>query len=233
MRVLAIVHQRDAGPGVFGEAAAAAGHGLEQWVAPESAPPPLDGFDAVMAFGGAMHVDQEQVNPWLAREKELLRELLARGTPMLGVCLGAQLLSEAAGGAPGRAPRPEIGWHDIELLEDARDDPLLSALPERFEGFNWHSYETSPPAAATRLATSDVCVQAYRLDGNAWGIQFHAEVTEEDLGRWLDDYANDEDAVRVGLDPDALREETKGKIRAWNELGRGICRRFLNLATPA
>ena len=232
MRVLTILHQRDAGPGVFGEAAATAGHELVSWMAPESPPPPLDGLDAAMAFGGAMHVDQEQANPWLGGEKELLGELLARGIPVLGVCLGAQLLSEAAGGAPRRASRPEIGWHDIELLDEARDDPLLSVLPERFEGFNWHSYESSPPPGATRLATSDVCLQAYRLDGNSWGIQFHAEVTEEDLGRWLDGYDTDEDAVRIGVNPEGLREETRGKIRAWNEVGRGICERFLGLATP-
>ena len=72
-------------------------------------------------------------------------------------------------------------------------------------------------------------MQAYRLDGSSWGIQFHAEVTRTDLGTWLDDYAKDEDAVRVGIDPDALRAETKSKIGAWNEVGRGICERFLRL----
>lgn len=230
MRVLTILHQRDAGPGVFGDAAAAAGHELVPWMAPEAPPPALDGFGAAMSFGGAMHVDQQEANPWLAGEKELLRELLGRGTPVLGVCLGAQLLSEAAGGSPRRAPRPEIGWHEIELTEEAQGDPLLSALPARFEGFNWHSYEASPPPDATRLATSDVCAQAYRLDGNSWGIQFHAEVTGEALGSWLDAYKKDEDAVRIGLDPEALREETDGRIGAWNELGRGICERFLRLA---
>lgn len=227
MRVLTILHQRDAGPGVFAEAAA--GHELVEWMAPESPPPALDGFDAAMVFGGSMHVDQQDAMPWLKGEKELLRELLARGTPVLGVCLGAQLLSEAAGGAPRRASQPEIGWHDIDLCEAARDDPLMSALPERVEVFNWHSYETAPPPAATRLATSDVCVQAYRLNGSAWGIQFHAEVTGDDLNTWLDDYANDEDAVRMGIDPEALRLETKDRIGAWNELGRGICERFLGL----
>jgi GMP synthase (glutamine-hydrolysing) len=230
LRVLTVLHQRDAGPGVFAEAAAAAGHELVEWMAPDGPPPALDGFGAAMVFGGAMHVDQEQANPWLDREKALLRDLLARGTPLLGVCLGAQLLSEAAGGAPRRAARPEIGWHEIALTEAGLDDPLLSGLDDSFEVFNWHSYEASPPAGATLLAASDVCVQAYRLENRSWGIQFHAEVTSEGLSRWLDDYDNDEDAVRIGVDPEALRAETEGKIRAWNDVGRGICRRFLSLA---
>ena len=230
MRVLTILHQRDAGPGVFAEAVAAAGHELVEWMAPESPPPALEEFGAAISCGGAMHVDQWETNPWLEGERELLRELLARGTPVLGVCLGAQLLSEAAGGTPRRASRPEIGWHDIELCVEGLDDPLMATLPHRLEVFNWHSYETAPPPGATRLAKSDVCVQAFRLTGSSWGIQFHAEVTGHDLNSWLDHYASDEDAVRVGVDQGALRAETESKIAAWNEVGRGICQRFLRLA---
>ena len=99
MRVLAIVHQRDAGPGVFAEAVAAAAGTLDIWLPAETDAPPAaaEGYDAVMVFGGAMHVDQEAEHPWLRDEKGLLRDLLDRGTPLLGVCLGAQLVAEAAG----------------------------------------------------------------------------------------------------------------------------------------
>ena len=108
MRVLAINHERDAGPGVFADAVAAAGDELDQWFIGEadSPPAPVGDYDAVMVFGGAMHADQEGRHPWLAREKGLLRELLERETPLLGVCLGAQLLSEAAGGDARRASEP-------------------------------------------------------------------------------------------------------------------------------
>ena len=165
--------------------------------------------------------------------RQLLRELLARGTPILGVCLGAQLLAEAAGGSPRRASRPEIGWHRIELTGEARSDPLLAAVPQSFEGFDWHTYEACPPNGAAALAHSDVCLQAYRLNGNAWGIQFHAEVTADSLNAWLDGYDKDEDAVRIGLDPEAVRAQTRGRIEAWNELGRGLGERFLAEATRA
>jgi GMP synthase-like glutamine amidotransferase len=229
LRVLSLVHQEDAGPGVFGETATARGHELVEWIPRDAAPPPVDGFDAAMVFGGAMNVDEEDANPWLRPEKELLRGLLGTGTPILGVCLGAQLLAEAAGATPGRSREPEIGWLEIALEREAAGDPVFAGLPDRFEGFGWHSYEAPLPPGAVPLARSPVCLQGYRLaDGGGWGIQFHAEVTREDLGHWLDDYRSDPDAVRVGLDPDALRAETARKIDGWNETGRQLCARFLD-----
>jgi GMP synthase (glutamine-hydrolysing) len=237
MRVLSIVHERDAGPGVFAGATAERGDELETWVPSEGPAPDLGGFAAALVFGGSMHADQESANPWLRPEKEMLRSLLDRGTPVLGVCLGSQLLAEAAGGKARRAARPEIGWHAIDLDRQAADDPLLAPLPDRFEGFEWHSYEFTLPPGAVSLGRSAACLQAYRLDGDrgtrrraSWGIQFHAEVTAEIVGHWLDDYRADPDALRVRIDPERIREETRAGIVAWNELGRGICSRFLELA---
>src|SRR5437667_12154736 len=113
MRVLAIVHQRDAGPGVFGDAIRARSLELDVWIRGESESPPADplSYDAVLTFGGAMHADHEEGHPWLRDEKALLAELLERGVPLLAVCLGAQLLAEAAGAPARRAREPEIGWH--------------------------------------------------------------------------------------------------------------------------
>jgi GMP synthase (glutamine-hydrolysing) len=229
MRVLAIVHQRDAGPGVFAEETAANGVELRRWHPAEGEPEPadLDEHDAAMVFGGAMHLDQEDRHPWLREEKEALRGLLRSGMPLLGVCLGAQLLGEAAGVRPGRAREPEIGWHDVELGPEARTDPVCGALPARFEAFQWHSYQVPLPEGAVALARSPVCLQAYRVGDSAWGIQFHAEVSAADADRWIRDYRSDEDAVRIALDPEALAAETKARIAAWNTLGRALCGRFL------
>jgi GMP synthase (glutamine-hydrolysing) len=229
VRVLSIVHQADAGPGVFAEAAAARGDELLEW-RPHEGPPAEAGYEAVMVFGGAMHADQEEAHPWLRQEKEFLRAALADRVPVLGVCLGAQLLADAAGARPRRAARPEIGWLDVELDSAAADDPLLGVLPARFESFQWHSYEFPLPPGATPLARSDTCLQAYRLDGGAWGLQFHAEVTAESVQQWLADYREDEDAVASGLDPRAVAAATEPRIAAWNDLGRGIARRFLDKA---
>ena len=228
VRVLGIVHQPDAGPGVFAEVVAAGGHELVEWQPAERPVPDLDGFGAVIVLGGAMHTDHEAEHPWLSPEKALLRSLLGRGTPILGVCLGAQLLAEAAGAQPRRARRPEIGWYDVELTGEAAGDPLASALPERFESFQWHSYEAPLPPGATALARSEVCLQAFRVNGSAWGIQFHAEVTGTGVDAWLDDYASDEDAVRIGVDPEAIRAQSAQRMARWNQLGGDLCERFLH-----
>src|SRR5437867_244160 len=92
VQILAVVHRHDAGPGVFAEAATALGHELVEWVPSEGPAPGLDGFEAAMVFGGAMNVDDEEANPWLPGEKDFLRALLRDRTPVLGICLGAQLL---------------------------------------------------------------------------------------------------------------------------------------------
>ena len=115
---------------------------------------------------------------------------------------------------------------------EAAEDPLLSGLPRRFEAFQWHSYEVLLPPGATALATSPICLQAFRLGGPAWGIQFHAEASRADVEHWIDDYRADPDAVRIGLDPERLHELTAPRIDDWNELGRGLCGRFID-AIPA
>jgi GMP synthase (glutamine-hydrolysing) len=233
VRVLAIVHQRDAGPGVFAEAIGECGAELDSWLVPEEPDPPADplGYDAVLVLGGAVHPDQDAGNLWLARERGLLEELLERGVPLLGLCLGGQLVAAAAGAAPRRASRPEIGWHPVRLGAAGREDPLLSSLAPGFEAFQWHSYEFPLPPGAVALAESDVCLQACRVGDAAWAIQFHPEVSATDARTWIDDYRSDEDAVRIGLDPQALRAETDAKIAAFNQLGRDLCRRWLDLVT--
>jgi GMP synthase (glutamine-hydrolysing) len=232
VRALAIVHQDDAGPGVFAEALAERGVELDRWSPskPSSPAPPLDGYDAVLTFGGAMHVDQEDRHPWLRDEKSLLAELLARRVPLLGVCLGAQLVAEAAGAPGRRAATPEIGWRSVEVTPEGAGDPVLGPLAPGFLAFQWHSYEFPLPPGAVALARSDVCLQACRIGEVAWAIQFHAEVSPDDVEAWIADYRADDDAVRIDLDPEALRSETRAAIASWNELGRGLCARFAEVA---
>jgi GMP synthase (glutamine-hydrolysing) len=231
VRVLLVVHHRNAAAGVFAEPGLAAGHELVEWLPYETPPPALDGFGAAIVFGAEAQVDQEDAYPWLRPEKRFVRELLERGTPLLGVCFGSQLLAEAAGGAVRQAERPEIGWHEIELTPDGREDPLLGVMPERFESFQYHHYEWLLPPGAVTLARSALSLQAFRLgERPVWGVQFHPEVTEPDLGSWLDTWQDDPGAVATGLDPEAIRAESATKIGAWNETGRALSERFLEIS---
>ncbi len=232
MRVLAIVHDADAGPGVFAEAIAARGAELESWDLPQGGSPPRDprGYDAVLALGGAAHPDQEAAHPWLRREIALLADLLAAGTPVLGVCLGAELLAAAAGGGARAMARPEVGWYEVRVSEAGAVDPVIGPLAPAFDALEWHSYSAVPPPGAAALASSSSCAQAFRVGVGAWGIQFHAEVTLSDLTAWIDQERSPEEADRLGFDPGELRSWSAERIEAWNELGRRLCGRFLEAA---
>jgi GMP synthase (glutamine-hydrolysing) len=231
MRALAISHQSDAGSGVFADEMRERGVELDEWLLSERGTGPpheIADYQAVLTFGGAMHADQEDRHPWLRFEKDFLAAILDDGMPVLAVCLGSQLLADAAGGTVRRASEPEIGWKHVEITEQGSSDPVIGPLAPAFTAFQWHSYESLPPDGAVILASSPVCAQAYRVGETAWGIQFHAEVSAADAEKWIDDYRSDEDAVRIGVDPDALRAETREKIAQWNELGRKLCGRFLD-----
>jgi GMP synthase-like glutamine amidotransferase len=150
--------------------------------------------------------------------------------PLLGLCLGGQLLAAAAGAQARRASRPEIGWHRVEVTAEGEDDPLLGPLAPSFEAFQWHSYEFPLPPGAVALAHSEVCLQACRLGERAWALQFHPEVSAADARHWIEDFRADPDAVLIGIDPAALGPETEQKIGAFNQLGRELCSRWLRIA---
>lgn len=235
MRVLTIVHEEDAGPGVFAGVLAAAAVDVDTWlVADRSQPPPAaDSYDGILSFGGSAHPHQQDRHPWLATEKRFLAEALGHGVPLLGVCLGSELIAQVAGARVTHMPHPEIGWYEVGLTDEGRADPVLGPVGDSFEALEWHSYAVDLPAGATALARGVNCLQAYRIGDSAWGIQFHAEVTDADFQHWLDNYTVDDDAVREGIDPAAIAKETSGRMAAWHELGAGICARFLETVLAA
>jgi GMP synthase (glutamine-hydrolysing) len=228
MRVLFVTHGPSVPGGVFEDAVEAAGHVLEHWPVPLGGTPRQAGsYDAVMVFGGSMHPDQDDEFHWLGREEEFLRDVLAEGVPAMGVCLGAQMLARAAGASVARAASPEIGWFDVELTAEGREDPVLRALPARTTAFQWHSYTFGIPPGGSELARSAACTQAFRI-GSAWGIQFHAEVRLAMVEAWV---AEEEDELPVHAD--AFLAETASRIAAWNQQGRSLCSAFLRVAEGA
>ena len=223
MRVLAVIHGPLVRPQLFGEIVLEDGHELVEWELPTQGPPP-DGFDAVMVFGGRMNVGEEAEHPWLDDEYELLRAWVADEKPLLGVCLGAQTLAHATGGRVSRAPRWQAGFYEIELNEEGRKDPVLGVLPERFDALLAHAYEFEPPPHAIRLASNADQQQAFRVGPRAWGVQFHPEARKEQVLAWWSD------GRRLPRPLPVLAEELDAKLPAWQELGRDICRAFLDAA---
>ncbi len=153
--------------------------------------------------------------------------------PLLGLCLGGQLVAAAAGATPRRAARPEIGWHQVRLSDAGREDPLLAPLAPGFEAFQWHSYEFPLPPGAVALAQSDVCLQACRVGERGLGDPVPPRGQRRRRPRLDRRLPLRPDAVRIGIDPKALRAETEAKIAAFNQLGRDLCGRWLELSQSA
>ena len=217
MRVLCLTHERDGPAGLFADVVRERGDDLVEWNVSQGALPEASAsFDAIVVFGGSMHVDQEEKHPWLTDQHDLMRDAVDRGQPLMGVCLGGQLLARSAGAHVGPASRPEIGWFDVELTPEGRADPVIGALPGRFEAFEWHSYEFDVPPNGILLARNPVCAQAFKIGERAWGVQFHPEVTPEMLEAWRT--ASDGSAPPIALEP----------IDRWNELGRTLAHAFFD-----
>jgi GMP synthase-like glutamine amidotransferase len=222
VKVLALTHGPNVGPGVFADAIRDAGHELVERAVPRDGLPSHDAdADAVIVLGGAMHPDEEETHGWLRAEVDWIADALERGTPLLGVCLGSQLLARAAGAGVYRSREPEVGWIPVDVSDG--DDPVAAALPRRFEAFQFHEYTHDLPDGAVELARSRVCTQAYRV-GDAWGVQFHPEVRLEQVESWV---AEEPEAVG---DPESFLAEARNRMPAWNELGRSLCAAFLTAA---
>jgi GMP synthase (glutamine-hydrolysing) len=222
MELLALVHEDGGGPSLFRRAFEDLGAKVTEvrLQAGEQPERPPEGYGGVMSFGGTMHTHEQDAHPWLAAEIAYLQDAIRAGTPTLGVCLGAQLLSRAAGGNVDRLVQPEIGWFPIELTEAAAGDPIFSALPRRFRSFQWHAYAAGVPPGAVELARNDVCPQAFRVGEAAWGVQFHPEVELEQLISWISAYET------PPVPPGDFIEAAEEHIADWNDLGRTLCERF-------
>ena len=186
MRVLVLQHIACEHPGVFSEVMRERGAEPIAVEVDEGDPlPDWREFDAVLAMGGPMGAGDDADHPWLASERELVREAVEAGRPFLGVCLGVQLLAAALGARVYAADRPEVGLLDVELTAEGRDDPLFAGLADPFVSLQWHGDTFDLPADAVRLASSPLIAnQAFRVGERAYGVQFHLEVTGEMAVEW-------------------------------------------------
>jgi len=189
-RVLVFQHLDCEHPGIFRNFLARDGITLDviELDAGELPPEDFTPWDALLVCGGPMDVWEEDRLPWLAIEKQAIRRWLATGRPYLGLCLGHQLLAEAAGGAVGLMPIPDVGLRAPRPTPGAADDAIFRALPAEITCVQWHgAMVTRLPPNAVVLATSDITpVEAMRVGANAWGVQFHIEVTAQMVADWTD-----------------------------------------------
>ena len=187
MDVLVLQHIACEPPGVFEDALRARGAALERVELDEGEPlPDWRDFDAIVAMGGPMSVNDEEALPWLADEKRLISEAVRAGTPYWGVCLGVQLLAAALGARVHQGPKPEVGLLPVELTEEGRADPVFGGLDSGLVTLQWHGDTFDLPKGAVRLASSAAYEnQAFRFD-RSYGVQFHLEVSPEMAREWAE-----------------------------------------------
>ena len=194
--------------------------------------PTLEGYSGLVVLGGPMNVDQTQAFPHLETEMTVIRTAVTRGIPVLGICLGAQLIAAALGARVTRNPVREIGWFDVSPTSEGKTDPLFRHFPESQKIFQWHGYTFGIPQGAVHLAESEACRnQAFRYGENVYGLQFHLEVDGPLIERWLKTPGNMREikGLSDGQLAEQIRQQSPDFAPASQALGDRVFREFLGL----
>ena len=199
--------------------------------------PNIDRYQALIVLGGPMMPDQTERYPHLTTEIRCIEKALKQDMPVLGICLGAQLLAHTLGAPLRPAPAWEIGWYDLHPTPEAAADPVLCGLTHALPVFQWHGYTFDLPEGATQLARSDLCDnQAFHYGRHAYGLQFHLELDERLINRWLTlpQYVLELESSKVPHDADTIRQQTHELIGNSMRLSQDVFGAFLKpLGAPA
>jgi GMP synthase (glutamine-hydrolysing) len=186
----------------------------------------------LVVMGGPMGVYERDRLPHLTQEMKLIEATLAAGRPVLGVCLGSQLLAAVLGAKVYSAPLKEIGWHRVRLNEPARRDPLWAGAPAEFQGFHWHGDVFDLPDGCESQASSDLTAcQAFRAGTSAYGILFHPEVTESILDGMVIGFADELD--QVGISSEQIRRGAIEHLPQLSSIAEGVFGGWGRLAAAA
>ena len=191
-------------------------------------PNAMDGRGGLILMGGPMGVYEQAKHPFLLDEMRLIEAALATGRPVLGVCLGSQLLAAVLGAEVKRGAQKELGWHPVTLTDAARQDPIFGGVRGEFWPFHWHGdVFPLPPTAVGLAASGQTACQAFRFGTNAYGILFHLEVTAGQVDAMLSEFA---DELRdAGGEADAIRRETPHRLPAIQEISRDVFGRWAGM----
>ena len=192
----------------------------QAWLDDVGALDPAD-FGAIVAMGGEMHALDDQRFPYLAREARLLEQAIERNVPVLGICLGGQLLARSLGATVQPAGALEGGWVPISPAGDLNGDPVLGHLAEPTGVFSWHVDIFDLPDGAIQLATGELTEQQAFRHGRAWGLQFHPEVDGDLFEAWL--------RLHPALEmSDEEKDRLRAEVRAGSEASRDFIERLFD-----
>ncbi|MBI3754365.1 MAG: type 1 glutamine amidotransferase [Deltaproteobacteria bacterium] len=201
----------------------------------ERIPRRINGYDGLIVLGGPMGVYEEDIHPFIKHEIALIKNALKNDMPILGICLGAQLLAKAAGADVYKGKKKEIGWYTVTLTDEGKRDTLFIGLPDEFAVFQWHGdtfdLGTDLKSVPSKcLASSELFPhQIIRVGKKAYGLQFHIEVTGEMIKQWID--VNDKElaGVKSYINPEEILEITPDCIKTIHRYGTAVFNRFFGL----
>ncbi len=228
--VLVLQHAEVEGPGLLAAPMEEAGLSLRsvRTFLGEAVPRAADGIAGIVVMGGPMGVYEAARHPHLDDEVALVREALRRGLPVLGICLGSQILAAAAGARVHPGPVKEIGWYPVHMTAAGRGDPVLRELPDPSVVFHWHGDTFDLPRGAVLLASSEAYPnQAFLIGDAAYGLQFHLEVTPEMVDRFVAAGEEELAAVRGAGGAARLGAEARHHAPALEPVARRVARAFL------
>jgi len=189
-------------------------------------PEDIKNYSGLIILGGPMNVYEEDVYPYLKDEDILIKEAVKRRIPVLGICLGGQLIAKATGAKVNKGAKKEIGWYDLLLTPGGKADKVFKNFPERLTVFQWHGDTFDIPSDATHLAGSVLFPnQAFRIGDNIYGLQFHLEVTQKMISRWMNEYKDELSSLDY-IDPEKIIKDTDKHIKTLSQHAELFYNRF-------
>jgi GMP synthase (glutamine-hydrolysing) len=231
LKILACTHGSNGRLGFFEEILPSLGVDYEyQELYLQPQPRSLIEYQGLIIMGGSMNVDQVREYPFLRTDYQYIETALKAGLPVLGFCLGAQLLAKTLGRRVYKNTKPELGWYDLEPARPA-DSKILNGFPAQCKVFEWHRDTFDLPGGAQLLASTDGCKnQAFAWREKAFGFQFHMEINAAMIDEWL---ADTRTVRNWGFDPDQIKTATAHNIQSASNLCMLLGQNFVKLLSAS
>jgi GMP synthase-like glutamine amidotransferase len=192
----------------------------------DSIPQKVDNYAAIVILGGYISVYQNL--PFLEEQQKLIRNANHHQVPLLGICLGSQLIAQALGGRVYKGQRKEIGWFEVKVNNEGRNDIFKGITNERIKVFQWHGDTYELPKSAILLASSNLYPQAFKV-GTSIGILFHLEVTHEIIRNWTSNYGLE--MTKVGVSTDSILNNKKEEFENLADNCKVVYSNFFKMIT--